>query len=124
MQEHEGKYFLFQSEFGWLNAMEKIGNGYSLFRQVESEMKDLSPITDDTAIGLEDIVAILTKGRITEVHTGDLPEKGYCGIMPEHIEYEVNSHPEGECEHYGKLDDEDISLLKKAKIKVATLGLK
>ncbi len=123
MQEHEGKYFLFQSEFGWLNAIGEMGNGYSLFKQVEYEMEDISPITDDTAINLEDIVTILTKNKITKVHTGNLPEKGYCGIIPEHIEHGVDSHPEGECEYYGKLDREDISHLEKAKIKTTILDL-
>ena len=117
MQKYEGKHFLFKSEFGWINAAGNSGDGYSLFIQKNYEMEDCSPIDGDKAWRLEDIVERLTENEIKIVHTGRLPEKGYCGLLPEFIDDDNHGN------WYNELDEDDLNYLNKQKIDVVKVRL-
>lgn len=117
MKEHEGKYFLFKSEFGWINAIGHNGEGYSLFMQKNYKMEDRSPIDGDEAWRLEDILERLLENGIKTVYTGRLPEEGYCGLPPEFIDDDNHGN------WYHELRESDIDYLEEQKIKIITLQL-
>ncbi len=118
MKEHEGKYFLFKSEFGWINEIGNSGDGYSLFQQINSEMEGRSSINNDEGLDLEDIVKILTNNKITEVQTIDVSKKEYCGIEAEYIDEDNHGI------YYREITEEDILYLRERKIKVSTIRRK
>ncbi len=123
MREYEGKLFVFESEFGWINASGASGLGYSLFRQRKKSMTDLSPIDFDTTHTLSSIIGRIQSQEETTVYTATLPSKGYCALLPDQIHRGEDCHPDGECESYWELDGRDIYTLKKSGIEVITLKL-